>query len=695
MFVTPFLVALALIPEASIPHSGGGGTCGIGPPPGSGTVPPPTGTPTGAAPPTSARPTGSAPSGPGSGPPPGPTSGQPGAGRAPANLGPQSPGGGALKDRLDWSHWWQLERDPYLALRSRVRARAAISASSGSLVHVPGTPVGRVLIDDVVIPALLEVLQGERSDNLISSALIAAGRIGAGESGRHRAGLLAGMRMHLRAPSQELSETAVLSLGLLGDPSSLDLLLPILEGGDQGAALLGRGQVPTRTRAFVAFGLAAMAADHDDVALHQRIAHALVACLHESHSRPDVPVAVMLALGHCHLPAKLTLPPRDLLGSDFIDPVMSRGALVRWLMAQSDLVLQDGAASSSEERAFRFVALARLADGVEGSLRSEVLQMLIQSASESRHSTSERSAALMALGTMAHAGEGRWDREALKVLGRALKSGQPMERRFGAVALGQASARPGAGDDGFAGAKEARQALEALLMRGSATERPWGALALGVQSTALAAAGGPDPSAASSGLAELLRKERAADQVGAYALGVALASADLPVKARDRYARSAHETFQKLADPQAKGFVAVALGLLGHHESRDDLLEALHGAKFQPQLLWSSAVGLGLMGEDVTPLMLEVLKTSRTHSSRAAAATALGTVGDQRAARPLVELALDLSRPDSTRAFAIVGLGVLCEDRDLPWRNPIVRAVPYMAPTGTLVGDARGLLDIL
>lgn len=95
------------------------------------------------------------------------------------------------------------------------------------------------------------------------------------------------------------------------------------------------------------------------------------------------------------------------------------------------------------------------------------------------------------------------------------------------------------------------------------------------------------------------------------------------------------------------------------------------------------------------PILVEVLSTSRSHSSRAAAAIALGTVGDGRVTRPLVGLATDETRPDVTRAFAIVGLGVLCEERELPWRNPLAQSVPYTALTATLVGNTRGLFDIL
>lgn len=597
---------------------------------------------------------------------------------------------------MDWSHWWYLERDPYLQLRERVRARSAALPEGMSGLVRAGVPVSRKMIDEVVLPALITLLQGERSDDMISSALIASARIGAGKTGRHRAGILAGIRMHLGAPSQELSETAVLSLGVLGDPLSLDILLAILDDTPAGASYLGRGTVPERSQAFAAFGLGAMAFDSGDVATRQRIALALVDVLSERHARPDLPVAAMMALGHCELPERLTLPPRDLLDSEHVDVVVSQSALVRWLLDRANMTIQDGLVASVEERSFHYVALARLGGAADEGLRDEVIECLISKANDPKEQSIERSAAYMALGQIVRAGDGKRHQGAIRELVKALRSGQPMERRFAAIALAQASSRPGLGDDPLQGAHDGRRGLEGLLMRGGATERPWAAIALGVQADGLAAAGMGRSGAAASGLAETLRKSRNATEKGAFALGLALACADVDDKVRARHGRTMHKAFQRASAPDARGHLAVALGLLNEQEARADLREVLQTSTFQPLLLWSTAVGLGLLGDDeVAPLLVDILSTSRSHSSRAAAAIALGTVGDGRAAQPLVELATDVSRPDTTRAFAIVGLGVLCEERLLPWRNPMAQSVPYTALTATLIGKARGLFDIL
>ncbi|MEM8711353.1 MAG: HEAT repeat domain-containing protein [Planctomycetota bacterium] len=559
----------------------------------------------------------------------------------------------------------------------------------------------REVIDEIVLPALLQVLQGERSDDMISAALVAVARIGAGDSGRHRAGILAGIRMHLSAPSQELSETAVLALGIYGDDGGLAMLMDVLGATKKGAALLGRGSVPTRTRAFAAFALGAMAddvgaADAAAVETQQRIALALLHCLEGRNTRPDVPTAAVLALGLSKLPERLQLPPKELLRLPFVESVMSREALVRELLVRARATIQRGANASIQERSFRYVAIARLAAASGAKLRGEVLEHLIKYVDLAKSQSIERSAAVVALGEIANAGTGKQDRRAVKALMDAVRSGQPIERRFASIALAKVTSRPGSDDDPLRSARDGRSSLEKMLARGGASERPWGALALGVQGYGLAKARHASSTVASSAVAESLRRNGNAANIEAYGLGLALMYAAPEVSQPSQgHRRTTLAAFQRTKDPDARGHLALSLGMLGVQEARSDLRAALSNAKFQPMLLWSAAVGLGLLQDDeITPVLVEYLKTARAHSSRAAIAAALGAVGDARAARPLVDLALDSARPDGTRAFAVVGLGILCEERTLPWRNPKVLAAPYAARTSTLKGDSLGLLDL-
>jgi hypothetical protein len=556
--------------------------------------------------------------------------------------------------------------------------------------------VDRALIDRRVIPGLLEILSTERSDDLLSAALIAAGRIDAGETGVHAEALANALREHLKAPSQELSETAILSLGLLGDRGGFDALHSLLDATDEGAKLVGRGKVPTRSRAFAAFALGAMATDQDGVALEQSIALALVQALEEPHTRPDVPVAAAMALGLCDLPLRVTLPPRELLGHDAAEHVVSQNALARWLLSRSEQTVQSGRRASTQEEAFLAVALARQAAGASPELRRAAIEQLSNLVEDARKPSIVRAAGAAALGEIARSEGSEQDDHATAKLIQLTKTGQPMERRFAMIAIARATARPGTGETPTRLGSTGRKALSLLSTRGGATERPWAALALGVHSHALGKAEPDARTTVSSGLADLFRKQTNASVIGAYGTGLALSAREAPDAARERYGKAVFEAYEETNDPTAKGHLAVALGLLNYGPAAADLEQRLSRTRFQHELLWSLAVGLGLMeGQDATPTLLASLKNAQTHWSRAAAAAALGTVGDRRAAVPLLSLGMDRSQPASTRAFAIVGLGILCEERELPWRNPMARAVPYTALTATLLGDARGLFDIL
>lgn len=96
----------------------------------------------------------------------------------------------------------------------------------------------------------------------------------------------------------------------------------------------------------------------------------------------------------------------------------------------------------------------------------------------------------------------------------------------------------------------------------------------------------------------------------------------------------------------------------------------------------------------MVPLLIDTLKNSSSASNRGAAAAALGRVGDDRATNPLLELLEDQGQPDAARAFAVVGLGLLCEEKPLPWRKPLAHANPYFAVTGALSNGSSGLLDL-
>lgn len=686
------------------PPGGGGGGGGADPPSGGGgggggggvPTPPSPGSPAPGLPPRD-KPSSPGPAGPAA-PPAGPgTPAGPGP-QSPTPTGPSSPGGSAQPavDGLNWSHWWNLERDLYLELRDRIRATNTVAAGQSAVLSSAGIPPSRATIDDTVLPLLLDALATERADDLLTASLIAVGRIGDGGDAALGRRLAMALEMHLGHRSQEVSETAALSLGILANDASVPTLVELLRASDRGADLVKRGAVPVRTRAFAAFGLGLLAHSNEDNALRQRIALELVAAIDETHVRSDVPIAAVIALGLCPLSDRPVVPAAAMRSRDGVEVVLSRASQLGWLADR----IEDGDDENAKRfvaiRAHACVALARLGATASEAARDRVVEVLAGVREDRSEPASVRTGALVALGELVRSGASPSDRLGRRAIENALAKGQPMERRFATIALAASSARPGADDDPLAAAETSRRALLQQLARGKSADRPWAALALGVQAHALRAAGAADSDKAGAVLLDRLRAQRNASDVGAFAIGCALTCEESPRKLRERAGDAAHEAFGRLHDPVSRGHLAISLGLLGHEAARDDLRATLDDAGFQPALLWSSAVGLGLLGDkELTPLLVKALVEAQSHSSRAAAAAALGNIGDRRAVPPLIDVVRDDGRPAATRAFAVIGLGVVCDPAPMPWRTPIAHAMPYFALTETLSGGTRGLLEIL
>ena len=604
-------------------------------------------------------------------------------------------------DPLGWDHWWRLERDGFIKLRDTVRRRHVVGTVGLSAIARADLPPSRALVDAAVVPALIDVLENESSPEMLRSALIAVARIGAGQRVGSADAELA-LARHLASSSQEVSETAALALGIFGGESCFASLEALLSGSDAGVALVGRGKVPSRTQAFAAFGMGALAFDAGNVNLTQRAAAALVETLMADHAVSDVPVAAMLALSQCPLPKLVTLPRGKIRTAEAREAVISSTGMLRWLLARLNAQHSDGQISSLQEHAFCLTAVAHFARDADEGLRGEVLNRLRAEAGNRKLASQIRSSAVIALGELARSSGSKADRAALQMLTDFMDSGQPLERRMAAMALAQASARAGLGDDPLAASDPAGRALQRMLLRGGSTERPWGALALGVQAFYL------DQGVQGVRLASAkeiqqrgemrraLAKQKNVSTIGAYALGVALMHKNAEPGARLSAGKVAFEAYQRIGEPKARGYLAMALGLTGYGPAKDTLLQDVTASVSQPSLLWHTAVGLGLIGDvRLAPTLIEALIAAPSHGSRAAIAVALGTIGDRRAVVPLLGLVADKSHPTASRSMAIVGIGILCENSALPWRNPMAHALPYAALTDTLGGDGNPIFDIL
>jgi HEAT repeat protein len=706
------LLALAAAPAAlALPHGGsypkpptGGDTAGGAGPstgggaggtnPGPGDTAPPGGT--SPAPPAS-TPTGDTPR-PGGPSSPGRPAGAPSS--TPAGpSGPAAPPSGTTETGLDWSAWslwWHYNRHPYLALRRAVRTGAVITGSDefylghGALeASLDSLLPAEETVRQRIVPVLLETLEKERSVDCLSSALVALGRIGESPAPPRLSDVIRPLLSHA---NQEVAETAAVALGILGGEKDIDLLVALLSG--QRVEPL-RSLPSERTRAFAAYSLGLVGRSAGGYQ-RLRVVHSLVQALERDLEQPlaarDVSVACVLALGLIELPfdgeragpvgsAVQASASRRPLG------LVSREDQVRWL-----LWLFDQPRADVLTRAQVPISLGRLLGGAGDAQREAALTRLCAELRERSLRTELRLGCLIGLGHLANAGPFVRDVEARRTLLEGSQaSGDATARSLALVALAEAAGRPGRGADPLAGTEAVRAELVDRLARGRGARRAWAALAAGVLEHALVERRLAPSAQLRSILRAALADARSPDDVAALCIALGMA--------RDVEAEALLlDALERVKDPSARGHAAVALGMVGSRTAIGPIRAIVRGALYQPELLRSASIGLGLIGDKAAvDDLVEMLGRASGLSSQAALASALGFIGDARSVEPLLALARDPSKTDLARAFALVALGRVADRQELPWNACLSSGSLYRGAPATLTAPdaATGVLDIL
>ncbi len=583
-------------------------------------------------------------------------------------------------------------------LRTHVQGPPATDGRSIA-TNAPMAP-SRDYVYREVMPRLLDVLENERSDDIVASALIAAGRL-TGTNDPLYGRILTATRTRLRSANARVFESALLGLGLIGTEAACEDLLAIVADTAKGRQLRGSTTLRTRTRAYAGHALGLAANQMNDLALEQRIAVGLIEVLeNESHGQYDLPVSLVSSLGLVKLSAKLQVPPSSVRASAAADHVLSASTLSRYLERWAGInvaKVRRGEKSSLASRprakvqSHAVIALARAARHGEESTREAATQQILALAKDPSTHVYVRTSAAIALGEIARAGSAKVDRATRKFLLEAMKEGQPLERRFSRIALASVAGRPGAGEEPYEGWRPVLSALTHSIVKSRSSDMAWSALSIGILEDSLAKAGIHTGRSASDALRSLAQKRRSDDDSAALALGLALSTRNLDNT--DSFGAGVIREFDATTTPYLRGHVSVALGLMDFKPSIPRLKEELMEASNQPIRLWSAAVGLVLMGEPVGAQLVEALRNAKSSQSRIAVTAALGQAGTFRAVMPLLDLAGETQSPSPLRASAIDALGAVCDLSRLPWRDPIAHALPYYAATSTLNSNGAGVLE--
>jgi HEAT repeat protein len=600
-------------------------------------------------------------------------------------------------DWTQWSLWWRFNCHPYLDLKRHVQTGGVVTGSDDFFLGRGQTLARDILrpsdatLESEVVPLLLELLKNERSNDVLSAAAIALGKVGAATGDGRRE--VQALKPLLRHANQEVAETAAVSLGILGRESSIDLLLALLQGDAESLRErhwvdLGR-EVPHRTRAFAAYGLALVgreASGYD----RMRIVAGLHSVLRdEALDRPqqDLAVACVLALGQVPLPVR----PGSSASPDRVTTVLTSR------QEQVDALLDLLRDVRLDERIRAHVppaAAALVADEPEQlEARRRATRRFLARLEDRGEEREVRQGCAVALGLLADADEDALDAKVRTALQRATGSDPDQHvRRFALIALGRIGGRAGQGEgDPVAAAAEVRAHLTKALAGGSSQLRPWAGLALAVLERGAASERRPTSPDALRALRAALDDAGSPEELGgmAIACGIARDPEAVPLLLKK---------LETVSEPGARGYVCLALGMIGAGRAIVPIQELVRESRYQPVLIERAATALGLLGDkSAVPDLVALLSSSGSLSAQASVASALGTIGDARALEPLIALAEDPTKTDLARAFAVVALGRVADGDTLPWNAwlSVDANFPAAPPTLTEPLSGTGVLDIL
>lgn len=623
--------------------------------------------------------------------------------------GPEFPDDGdetpVVRDLTSWQTWWDWNEPVYTRIAEHVRADPTRSGDQSFYIGAGQRPVPKqgwepdvATLRDDVVPELAKLAAGPEQMQLRGGALVALGRIGASAAGEVREGqdLVAFLSEMTTVKAMQVAESALLALGLCGDPNALQVLGHVLHDDDEGRKVVQRSSVPYQLRAIAAYalGLGAERASIGDAKRYAALQ--LTQAMTQRGASRDQQVACALALSLC------TIEPA---GHSFeeaseLPPSSSREALVAFLLERFESDRTEAFA-----RAHTATALGRLSRDLDVAWRERVVDSLRRALARGGGGRNEiRQSAALALGMLADADDGGVDEEVRKVLAKSATEGDQQVQFFSIVALAQVGSRPGQGADRWAARESVEAQLIGFVKRGSSRGRPWAGMALGLFARGLLANG----EAPSDDLIDLLAKytndTASPEDVGGYGVGLGLA------RGTEHREELEARVWDFRINDRARGDLTIALGLMGEARSAAMLEEMIEYRRsrplmdesvgtnllFRPYVLERTSSALALLErKDVVPTLLQYFDVARSQQSRVAVVQALAEVGDKRAVGALLAMLKDSGETALTRAEVAVALGQIGDPFALPWQASFTVGVNYRARTETFGDPTRsGILDL-
>ncbi|MFT7667930.1 MAG: HEAT repeat protein [Planctomycetota bacterium] len=605
-------------------------------------------------------------------------------------------GGAVPGDFTRWEAWWSFNSEEFLGFSSRGEGEDAAVGSGDYFISrgelqaaARGNLPSKKTIGEVILPALSDVLTGEKSDVIVQSAILALARVAGNAAPEDISEVEPLLLQMLNSDNQGVVDTAVVALGILSKSESIDLLKAILSDDPMGRKLLGaEGGVSVRTRAFAAFSLGQIGNHKENASRREEIVEALwLTCELPRQATRDLRVAAVMAMG---------LVPLEIDTSVAFH--VSHASRAPRNRSEQIAYLLDFFTSSKDRdrpelvRAFAPNSICNLLQGVaDESIKQQVVALFAPYVTKRGNvGTRElRQSVVTAFGLL---GDLDGDSEDILVRERlmdASRNSDTLVKHLCVMALGRIGGRPGQGMDALAGLSSVREFLTDSLFDGQTQLRPWAGLAIGVMEGGLIRKSLAPSSYSLKALRSALRDARGSSEQAAYSLACGLAG-DLDAEAL------LLETFEQLSDDYVRGYAALALGMMKSDRARVVLRTELEGAEYHEALLENCAMALGMLrdAEAVGSLILMLAK-AKSSTTQASIAYALGLIGDEHSVDPLVAVLKNTSLADLPRSSAAIALGIVGDGDRLPWNAIYAANINYSATTETLSnGAGSGLLDM-
>ncbi|MDE0896497.1 MAG: HEAT repeat domain-containing protein, partial [Planctomycetota bacterium] len=437
-------------------------------------------------------------------------------------------------------------------------------------------------------------------------------------------------------------------------------------------------EVNYRTRAFAAYGLALVGSRTGEEVIRQSIFSSLRQTLEsDDSSTRDIKVACLISMG---------LAPMEKLGFDSLPlddsgATSSRSEQIEYLMEY----FQDKK-NSYYVRAHAPTAICRLLAGTDNeSAKTAAAEVFIENLTKDSKRQVQQSC-VIALGLLGDTDPDGIDKAIRAALIQTKdKISDTQTRNFAAVALAQSGSRMGTEAPDLAISQVSKHFM-VQLSRGKNAIRPWTAIAIGILGKGL---GDAAPVELREALDMKLRAENS-PLVAAYAIGSGILG-------NVEFTEPLLEKLERIADDEARGYICVALGMIGATEAIVPINDIIKESSYRPQLLRQAAIALGLLGDkNIVDELVDTLEATNSLATQAALSSALGFIGDKRSIAPLVDLLENQEVTASARGFAAVALGIVADKEYLPWNSKIATDLNYRASTVTLNDqEGNGILNIL